>query len=147
VLAFLEDVLAPLSPMPREKIDKVSRELSAALKKKKKGARAASRKHNVDSAIRLWNQVRKQADKEGNKAEELGARLEIVLALARDEGNPNEALKLADACLRHAKNVDLGNARCRYSNLLARFIGLKETSTRLVDLSTKRSNTPERLVH
>lgn len=94
-------------------------ELSAALKKKKKQARAASRKHNTQSALRLWSEVRKQAEKEGNKAEELGARLKIVLAHAWDERIPNEALKLADECLRDAKTIDLGDDRC----LLLQLIG------------------------
>lgn len=94
-------------------------ELSSALKKKKKQASDASRKHDIDSALRLWSAVRKQAEKEGNKGEEIRARLESVLVLAREEPNLDEALKLADECLQDAKAVDLGDDRC----LLLQLIG------------------------
>jgi tetratricopeptide (TPR) repeat protein len=99
-------------------VRKPKMELSALLKKKKKQARAASRKHNVDSAVRLWRGVQTQADKEGNKAEAVCARLEIILTLAQNERNPSEALKLADECLQDAKSVDLGDDRCRLLQLI-----------------------------
>jgi hypothetical protein len=96
-------------------------ELSTVLKRKKKQARAASRKQNVDSALRLWGEVRKQAEKEGNKTEEISARLETALVLARNERNPDEALKLADACLLDAKTIDLGDKRSPVLQLIGEF--------------------------
>jgi tetratricopeptide (TPR) repeat protein len=102
----------------KEKVILAKPEQSALLKEKKKQACAESRKHNIDSALRLWNDVRKQAEKEGNKAEEIAAWLQTVLVLAWDERNPNEALKLADACLQDAKTVDLGDDRPRLLQLI-----------------------------
>jgi len=83
-------------------------ELSAALKEAKKAARIASRRHDVDSATVLWEHVQEQAEREGNDAERLCARLETVLVLLRDGPNTDQALELADSCLQDAKVVDLG---------------------------------------
>lgn len=93
-------------------------ELSAVLKEAKKVARLASHRHDADSALVLWEQVQKQATTEGNKTEELGARLETVLVLVQDEPNSAEALKLADACLQDATVVDLGRDQCRLLQII-----------------------------
>lgn len=93
-------------------------ELSTVLKEKMSQARAASRKQDVDSALRMWSEVRKQAEEEGYKAEEIRARLETVVLLARSERNPNEALQLADECLRDANTADLGEDRSRLLQII-----------------------------
>lgn len=94
------------------------RELSAVLKEAKNLARIASRRHDADSALVLWERVQSQAEEEGNKAEELGARLETVLILLQDEPNAERALKLADACLQDAQAVDLGRNQCRLLHII-----------------------------
>jgi tetratricopeptide (TPR) repeat protein len=92
--------------------------LSPLLQNKHDQARTASRKRDIESALDLWEEVRQQAEAEGNKAEELNARLEVVLILARESSNLAEALKLADACLQEATSVELGADRSRLLQLL-----------------------------
>jgi len=94
----------------------VATQLSAALKRAKKRARAASRRHAVGSALNLWNAVSKQAISDGDKTEEISARLEMLVVLAWDD--PDEALALVDKCLEEAKAVDLGNTRARLLQLI-----------------------------
>ncbi len=101
----------PKAPTPRP-------EPSALLKKKKKQARAASRKHNVDSAVRLWKNVQTLAAKEANKAESISARMEIILATLQNERNLDQSLSLAEECLQEARSVDLGDDRCRLLQLI-----------------------------
>jgi len=93
-------------------VPKKAQEFSSALKKKRKLARAASRKHNFESALRLWREARQQAEKENNKVESISARLEIALILTQ-EGDVDEALELAEGCLREAEGLDLGEDRGR----------------------------------
>lgn len=100
-------------------------EPSALLKKKKKQARAASRKHNVDSAVRLWNDVQTLADKEGNKAEAICARMEIIVTTLQNERNLDQPLSLAEECLQEARSVDLGDDRCRLLQLIGEIHRLK----------------------
>lgn len=107
------------SPPPSGKIKERNKQaLSSLLKSKRDQARAASRKRDIESALGLWEEVRQQAEKEGNKAEELNARLQVVLILLRDEGNLAEALKLADSCLQEATSVELGADRSRMLQLV-----------------------------
>lgn len=100
-------------------------EPSALLKKKKKQARAASRKHNVDSAVRLWKNVQTLAEKEDNKAEAICARMEIILTTLQNERNLDQPLSLAEECLQEARSVDLGGDRCRLLQLIGETHRLK----------------------
>lgn len=88
-------------------------ELSTALREVKKAAVVTSRRHDVDSALALWTDVQKQAETEGNKVEELGAKLERVRILLQDDRNSEEVLGLADACLQDAKALEHGGDQCR----------------------------------
>lgn len=105
-------------PSAGEIKERIKPALSPLLKSKHDRARAASRKRDIKSALGLWEEVRQQAEKEENKAEGLEARLQIVLILARNEGNLTEALNLADACLQEASSVELGAGRSRLLQLL-----------------------------
>jgi ATP/maltotriose-dependent transcriptional regulator MalT len=95
---------------PAAAVKTLKREPSALLKEKKNLAHAAFRKRDVDSAMRLWGDVLKQAEKEENGIEALSARLETVLVLAHDD-RLDDALTLADTCLRDVNSVDLGEDR------------------------------------
>jgi tetratricopeptide (TPR) repeat protein len=108
----------PKTPAPRS-------EPSALLKKKRKQARAASRKHNVESAVRLWRNVQTLAEKEGNKAESICARMEIILTTLQIERNLDQPLSLAEKCLQEARSVDLGDDRCRLLQLIGEIHRLK----------------------
>jgi tetratricopeptide (TPR) repeat protein len=108
----------PKAPTPRP-------EPSPLLKKKKKQARAASRKHNVDSAARLWKNVQTLAEKEANKAESICARIEIIVATLQNERNLDQPLSLAEECLQEARSVDLGDDRCRLLQLIGEIHRLK----------------------
>jgi tetratricopeptide (TPR) repeat protein len=108
----------PKEPTPRP-------EPSALLKKKKKQARAASRKHNVDSAVRLWKNVQTLAEKEANKAESICARMEIILATLQNERILDKPLSLAEGCLQETRSVDLGDERCRLLQLIGEIHRLK----------------------
>lgn len=111
-------ILARTTVLPRP-------ELSAPLKKKKKQARAASRKHNVDSAVRLWKNVHTLAVKEANRAEAICARMEIILATLGVQRNLDQLLSLAEECLQEARSVDLGDDRCRLLQLIGEIHRLK----------------------
>jgi len=100
-------------------------EPSALLKKKKKQARAASRKHNVDSAVRLWKNVQTLAEREANEAESICARMEIMLTTLQNERNLDKPLSLAEECLQEARSVDLGDDRCRLLQLIGEIHRLK----------------------
>ena len=91
---------------------------SAELKRKMKSARKASQNHKMSSAFRLWNLVRKQAEKEGNQVEKANAQVEAALALAQDAQDPKEALKLADECFRSATGPGLEDIRSRLLQVL-----------------------------
>ena len=93
-------------------------EISTALESAIEAARIASRKHDYDSALKLWEEVRKQAISEGSNEEEFNARLEIILVQLRDEMNPTEALRMADECLRDSKDTNLGEERCRVLQII-----------------------------
>ncbi len=90
---------------------------STELEQKRKEARTASHKHQDAIAMQLWDEVCQQAQNEGNKADEISARMQIALLLLRSENNPDEALRIADECLRDAKSVDLGEDRCQMLQL------------------------------
>jgi tetratricopeptide (TPR) repeat protein len=92
--------------------------ISTALESAIEAARIASRKHDYDSALKLWEEVRKQAISEGSNEEEFNARLEIILVQLRDEMNPTEALRMADECLRDSKDTNLGEERCRVLQII-----------------------------
>jgi tetratricopeptide (TPR) repeat protein len=95
----------------------VAPEPSAALRRKIKQARTASRRHNVMSATRLWTEVSAQAQAEGLTIEAIKARLQIALNQVRD-GNLDDGLGLAEACLRDASGIELGEERCRLNQMI-----------------------------
>ena len=100
------------SPPSSSEIKERSKQaLSPLLKSKHDQARAASRKRDIESALGLWEEVRGQAEKEGNKAEELNAKLQVVLILLQEGRKLAEALKLADSCLQEATSLELGADR------------------------------------
>ncbi len=129
LVAFLRQNL-PAYSKGEKAVAKASSRLppSAELKEKKKQACTASHNHNVEEALRLWEEVRKQADKEGNRVEDLGAKLETVKVLAQDARNPTEAFELAEACLRDASLIDLREDQCHLFQLLAEVHRLKGNS-------------------
>jgi tetratricopeptide (TPR) repeat protein len=91
-------------------------EISPVLKEKKERARKESRKENRETAVPLWNEVREQAIREENKTEEIRARIEILLAIARD--NPVEALAKIDECLEETRKSDIGEDKVRLLQLI-----------------------------
>lgn len=89
------------------------------LKRRLKKARAATRRHEADTALRLWEEVYQQARKEENRAEEVGARLNTALLLIEEEGRLDEAIEIVDSCLRLAATQQIGSKR----SLLLQVIG------------------------
>jgi tetratricopeptide (TPR) repeat protein len=98
---------------------------SALLKSKIEEARVVARKHDEENAIRLWEEVRKQADDEGNKATIIRAQLEIALLRLRSGADLDDIVSVLDKCIQDAKSVDLGDDRSRLLQLLGEAYRLK----------------------
>ncbi len=94
-------------------------EISPLLRDRKALAKAASRKHDEATALRLWEEVRGQAELEGNKNEEILAQLEMAFVLLQTSHSPKDALRIADSCLQQAKGIELGNVRCHMLQLVS----------------------------
>lgn len=100
--------------------------ISAILTEKKKLARNASRKHQFDSALRLWDEVLEQAEREGNDTEKLGARLETIVILAQEGTSLDEVVKLSNECLQYAKTIDVFDDQCRLFQLIGEVYRINE---------------------
>jgi tetratricopeptide (TPR) repeat protein len=116
LLAVCRGVEAPVSGKPLT---------SALLKSKIEEARAAARKHDDDNAVRLWEEVRKQADDEEDKATIIRAQLEIALLRLRYGADLDDVVSVLDKCIQDAKSVDLGDDRARLLQLLGEAYRLK----------------------
>ena len=99
--------------------------LTSSLTAKIEEARCAARKHGDDKAVSLWEEVRQQAGKEGDKATEIRARLEVALLQLRGGGDLDDVLSDLDKCIQDAESVDLGAQRSRLLQLLGEAHRLK----------------------
>ena len=99
--------------------------LTSSLTAKIEEARCAARKHGDDKAVSLWKEVRQQAGKEGDKATEIRARLEVALLQLRGGGDLDDVLSDLDKCIQDAESVDLGAQRSRLLQLLGEAHRLK----------------------
>ena len=98
---------------------------SAILKLKIEQARLAGRRHDEEGAIRLWEEVRKQAESEDNKATQIRAQLESSVLQLRGGADLDEIVSILDKCIQEAQLVDLGDDRTRLLQLLGEAHRLK----------------------
>lgn len=88
------------------------------LKSKTEEARRAARMHDDESAIRLWEEVRRLAEEAEDSAKEIGARLDACFLRLRSGSELGDVLAVLDSCIRDAKTVELGEDRARLLQLL-----------------------------
>lgn len=88
-------------------------------------ARRATRKHDEENAVRLWDEVRKQANKHSDRASEIRAQLEVALLHLRSGADLDDVLSVLDQCIKDAKSIDLGEQRSRLLQLLGEAHRLK----------------------
>ena len=110
--AFQQDTSEAVSEPPQNPIR------SKVLADKIKQATAMSKRQDSNSALRLWNDVQIQAASEGNRADEICARLRGALILVQDEEHQEDAKRIAEACFRDVETASLGSHRSRILQLI-----------------------------
>jgi len=99
--------------------------ISSYLEAKIEAARRAGRRHDYETALSAWDDVRKCALEEGDNAVAIKARLETTFLELQNGGDLDDVLSSLNQCTQEASNIDIGNDRFRLLQLLGEAHRLK----------------------